>query len=70
MISSVNGNETKEAIEYVAHNIPSSDSAFLRGIYKSLVPNVELKLGFNCNACPHEEEMEVPLTADFFWPDS
>ena len=70
MISSVNGNETREAIEYVANNIPSSDSAFLRGIYKSLVPNVELKLGFNCSACPHEEDMEVPLTADFFWPDA
>ena len=28
MISSVNGNSTKEALEYVSHNIPSSDSTF------------------------------------------
>ncbi len=69
MISSVNGNVTREAIEYVSNNIPSADSAFLRKIYKGLVPNVELKLNFQCENCPHTEEMEVPLTADFFWPE-
>ena len=24
---------------------------------------------FACQECDHEQEMEVPLTADFFWPD-
>ena len=69
MIESVNGNSTKEAVDYVVHNIPSADSAFLRSVYKSLVPNIELKLGFSCSNCSHTEDMEVPLTADFFWPD-
>ena len=69
MISSVNGNSTKEAIEYVSHNIPSSDSTFLRKVYKDLVPNIQLMLGFSCESCAHTEDMEVPLTADFFWPD-
>ena len=70
MIQSVNGNQTQEAIDYVSHNLPSSDSAFLRRVYKLIVPNVELNLGFTCNACSHTEDMEVPLSADFFWPDS
>jgi hypothetical protein len=69
MISSVNGNSTKEAIEYVSVNLPSADSAFLRNLYKKLVPNIELTLGFECVNCSHTEQMEVPLTADFFWPD-
>lgn len=69
MISSVNGNDTREAINYVAHNLPSSDSAFLRSVYKKLVPNVELLLNFDCQHCSHTEDMEVPLTAEFFWPE-
>jgi len=69
MISSVNDNTTREAIEYVSGNIPSADSAFLRKVYKALVPNIELKLGFECENCSHSAEMEVPLTADFFWPE-
>ena len=68
MIAAVNDNSTQEAIDYVSNNIPSADSAFLRKIYKSVVPNIDLKLEFNCESCPHSEEMEVPLTAEFFWP--
>mgnify|MGYP003636559184 FL=1 len=69
MIVSVNGNETREAIDYVVSNIPSADSAYIRKTYKSLVPNLELKLGFICTSCAHQEQMEVPLTAEFFWPE-
>lgn len=68
MISSVNGNSTREAIEYVSNNLPSSDSAFLRSIYKKIIPNVDLNLSFSCENCPHTDNMEVPLTAEFFWP--
>ena len=68
MIKSVNGNGTTEAIQYVAQNLPSADSAFLRKIYKSGVPNINLTLGFTCSNCSHSEDMEVPLTAEFFWP--
>ena len=69
MISSVNGNSTREAIEYVSNNLPSSDSAFLRSIYKKIIPNVDLNLSFSCENCPHTDNMEVPLTAEFFWPE-
>ena len=69
MIASVNGNSTQEAIEYVSHNLPSADSSFLRKVYKAIVPNIELTLKFNCENCSHSEDMEVPLTAEFFWPE-
>ncbi len=69
MIKSVNGNATTEAIQYVSQNLPSADSAFLRKIYKSIVPNINLTLGFTCSNCSHTEDMEVPLTAEFFWPE-
>ena len=69
MLLSVNGNSTPQALNYLINNIPSLDSRHLRMAYKSAAPNVELKDTFTCEACDHEQEMEVPLTADFFWPD-
>ena len=69
MLVSVNDNNDPEALNYVAQNIPSRDSAFLRKAYKSVAPNINIDQHFSCSECEYEETMEVPLTADFFWPD-
>jgi len=68
-IVSVNGNNTNEAINYVTSNMPALDSRHLRLAYKLTAPNVDLTQVFICPACDHQQDMEVPLTADFFWPD-
>ena len=70
MIVAVNEDTTGEAINYVINNIPSLDSRHLRLAYKAASPNVDLSQHFECNECGHEQEMEVPLGAEFFWPDS
>jgi hypothetical protein len=69
IIVSVNGNSTSEAIKYVVENIPSQDSRHLRKAYQVASPNLDLTQHFGCSECDYEQEMEVPLTADFFWPD-
>ena len=69
LIVSVNGDTSREAIKYVANNIPSMDSRHLRLAIKKATPNVDLTQEFSCENCGHTQEMEVPLTADFFWPD-
>ena len=69
MLVSVNNNSTPDALNYVAENIPSRDSAFLRKAYKSAAPNIDIDQHFTCSNCGFEDTMEVPLTADFFWPD-
>ena len=69
IIVSVNGDKTRKAIEYVANNLPSIDSRHLRMVLKEATPNVDLTQEFSCTECGHEQEMEVRLTADFFWPD-
>ena len=68
-IVAVNGNSTQEAINYLVDNMPSSDARHLRLVYKLTTPNIDLTQTFECNECDYEQEMEVPLTADFFWPD-
>ena len=69
MIVSVSDDETPETIKYLVDNIPSMDARHLRLAYKLAAPNIDLTQHFECSECDHDQEMEVPLTADFFWPD-
>lgn len=47
--------------------MPARDSKFLRDMYQKYSPKVDLKTNFVCGSCEFEQEVEVPLTADFFW---
>jgi len=67
-IVSVNGHDDANSINSFVDNMPASDSRHLRSAYASVVPNVDLTQEFMCIACGYETEMEVPFTADFFWP--
>ena len=69
IVISVNDDETPQALNYLIENIPSLDARHLRTCYKLVAPNVDLTQYFSCDECDHEQDMEVPLTADFFWPD-
>ena len=64
----VNGDESAEALNYFVDNVPSIDAQHLRTAYTLATPNIDLTQFFSCNECGFETELEVPLTADFFWP--
>jgi len=68
MIQSVNGYTEKRVIDYFVENMPIPDSRLLRYLYEKINPNANLKTQFECENCGHSEDMEVPLTAEFFWP--
>jgi hypothetical protein len=68
-IVSVNGDATQETINYLVNNVPSSDSRYLRNLFARVTPDVNLTQNFECSECNYDSVMEVPLTADFFWPD-
>lgn len=70
MIVSVNENSSPDTLAYVSENLPSRDSAFLRKAYKDAAPNINIDQHFSCENCEFDQVMEVPLTADFFWPDA
>ena len=69
MIVAVNDDDTPQAIKYLVENIPSLDARHLRLSYRRVAPNIDLTQDFSCQECGHEQEMEVPLSAEFFWPD-
>ena len=68
-IVAANGDSSPETINYLVNNVPSTDSRYLRNLFASVTPDVNLTQDFECSECGHEQDMEVPLTADFFWPD-
>ena len=69
MIVAVNGQESAKIINHLVDNIPSIDSRQIRTAYRAAAPTVDLTQYFECSECDYAQEMEVPLTADFFWPD-
>tara|TARA_Y100000592_G_C5474351_1_gene321350 strand:+ start:765 stop:1634 length:870 start_codon:yes stop_codon:yes gene_type:complete len=68
-VISVNGDTSQETINYLVNNVPSSDSRYLRNLFVQVTPDINLMENFECTECGYETDMEVPLTADFFWPD-
>mgnify|MGYP001178550019 CR=1 FL=1 len=68
IIVSINGSASKSDIANFIENMPAMDSRFIRKAYKIVTPNIDLSQEFVCESCGHEQVLEVPLTADFFWP--
>lgn len=69
MIVGCNGISDTQLLRQLVENMPSADARYLRRAYKLAAPNIDLTQLFVCDECDHEQDMEVPLTADFFWPD-
>jgi hypothetical protein len=69
MIVSIEGHSDRSIIKKYADNMPTQDSRHLRKCYKQVTPDVNIIEKFECHSCGHEQEMEVPFGADFFWPD-
>ena len=69
MITSVEGDESRETIDYYVDNMPTQDSRYIRAAYNMVNPSIRIVEDLECHACGHEQEVDVPFGADFFWPD-
>ena len=69
IIVSANGVDNREEINMFVDNMPAIDSKYLRAAYTSVMPNVTLSNAVECPHCGFETETEVPITAEFFWPE-
>ena len=67
MVVSVNGNNEENVRRTFVENVTAYESRHLRKVYAKLVPGPDMKQAFNCPACGHEEEVEIPMSVDFFW---
>lgn len=67
IIVSIQNITDKSLIEKAINALPAADSKYLRKEYEKIVKGVDLRQNFECPKCSEETELEVPLTADFFW---
>ncbi len=69
MIVSVEGHTERRVLEHFLRNAPAKDMRYLKNVYRDISPDVKITKDFECPSCDHEQELEVPFGADFFWPD-
>jgi len=70
MIVSVEGHSERRVLDHFLKNAPAKDMRFLKNVYREISPDVKITKEFECPSCDHEQELEVPFGADFFWPDA
>lgn len=68
LIASVNGSSDPQAVSKLIQALPIKDSRYIKRVYESITPDLDMTLQFECSSCYHEGGVPVPLTADFFWP--
>lgn len=67
-IVSVEGRSDPGSINALVEHLPAKDSRYLKEVFTKATPNIDLTQDFECSNCLHQQELEVPLTAEFFWP--
>lgn len=71
MIVEVNGESDPAKIRnFVDTQLLSKDSLALRQHMKTITPDVDATFEFICKDCGSAERAAVPMTVQFFWPDS
>lgn len=68
-IVSLNSDENRDTIYKFVEMMPAYDSYHLRKAYRAVNPAFDLTQEYNCSSCGHSQDMEVPITANFFWPN-
>ena len=68
-IVSVNGDSSRATVNRFVDTLPARQSRYIRRAYRRIVPTVSIESEYSCSSCGHTQDLEVPLNADFFWPD-
>lgn len=69
-IVEIAGVTDRSKINNFIRNMPARDSRALRKYIDEQEPGIEMSSWFDCTACGESSEVNVPLGASFFWPDS
>ena len=69
-IVSVNDKEEQIFINNFVDTMNLRDSRAFRTYLEEVEPDVDMKQDFKCRMCGHSEEVEIPVTVGFFWPES
>jgi hypothetical protein len=68
-IVSINEETDRGLVEKFVDLMPARDSTFLRTIYANASPDVDLSFQFVCESCDADADINLPFSAEFFWPN-
>jgi len=69
-IISVDGKDEQVFINNFVDSMNLRDSRAFRTYLEEVEPDVDMKQDYKCRMCGHTEEVEIPVTVGFFWPES
>ena len=69
-IISVDGKDEQVFINNFVDTMNLRDSRAFRTYLEEVEPDVNMKQDYKCRMCGHSEEVEIPVTVGFFWPES
>ena len=69
-IQSIDGIRDKNKIKHFVMNMPAYDSKSLRSFIVTNEPGMDMSHSFSCKSCGHENEISLPITSEFFWPNT
>ena len=68
-IVSINGETDRGLVEKFVDLMPARDATHLKSMFDKASPNVDLKHDFSCSSCDTDTEIDIPFSANFFWPN-
>lgn len=69
-IVSIDGVTDKNKIKHFINNMPALDSRKLRTHIKKAEPGIDMTWKYSCKNCGHGNDMQLPITSEFFWPST
>lgn len=69
-ITSIEGVSDPLKIKHFIKYMPAYDSKSLRKFIRDNEPNIEMVQNCTCDNCGTSQEINVPITSEFFWPNT
>ena len=69
IIVSLEGITERGPVENFVDVMPAMDSNYLRKQYERVKPDVDLSYLFECESCGANNNVSIPFSTNFFWPE-
>ena len=69
IIVSLNTVTERSTVEEFVDIMPAQDALHLRKEYEAARPDMDMGYAYECEACNANNNVDIPFSANFFWPD-
>ena len=69
-ILAIDGITDKNKIKHFVINMPALDSRSLRQHIRQSEPGIDMTWNYDCDSCNHNNDITLPITSEFFWPNT